>query len=681
MEKDFEMIHNRELSWLVFNERVLQEAQDLSVPLMQRLRFLGIFSNNQDEFIKVRVANLIRMAEPSQRSGYLFTGGYSASELLPLVTARLNESKDVFDSVFYELMDEIRRQGIVLLNERQLSKEQEGFAKDYFSNVISQRIVPLIVKKSADIPFLEDENVYFAVKMERGNSVRNVRYAIIRIPTSSACPRLVVLPSQDERKEVMFIDDIIRLCLDEIFFMFKYDKISAHTFKFLRDAQLMIEDDASKSLIEKMEEGLDNRLHGRVVRIVYDADMPCDVLDLISSKLGMKDLNHIVGGGRYHMLRDLMKFPLVRPDLESQNPEPIMHKFINPHDSLLKVIKNKDILLCYPYHTFKHFIDFLREAAIDPQVERICITLYRTADRSKVINALVNAVKNGKEVIATVELMARFDEEQNVANTDVLQRAGVKVIHGSSGLKVHSKLVLVERREGTDLRGYIYVGTGNFNENTAKIYSDFGLFTTDKSIAKDVKNVFDFLVNNYKHYIYHQLWVSPYNMRSRFERLVEREIANAEAGRVAYLDAKFNSLTDVKMVNLLCKAANSGVKIRLIVRGQCCLNSSEIANIEIISIVDKYLEHARMAIFANDGDEEIFILSADLMTRNLDRRVEVGVPIKDGQIKRLLRKYFDIQFSDNVKARDLSEFGANEYVKVIGDRVRSQDELYNMLKN
>lgn len=675
------MIHNRELSWLVFNERVLQEAQDLSVPLMQRLRFLGIFSNNQDEFIKVRVANLIRMAEPSQRSTYLFTGGYTASELLPLVTARLNRSKEVFDTVFDELMDEIPRQGIVLLNEKQLSKEQEVFAKDYFSNVISQRIVPLIVKKSAAIPFLEDENVYFAVKMERGNSTRNVRYAIIRIPTSSACPRLVVLPLQDQRKEVIFIDDIIRFCLDEIFFMFKYDKISAHTFKFLRDAQLMIEDDASKSLIEKMEEGLDNRLHGRVVRIVYDADMPCDVLDLISSKLGMKDLNHIVGGGRYHMLRDLMKFPRVRPDLESQNPEPIMHKFINPHDSLLRVIKNRDILLCYPYHTFKHFIDFLREAAIDPQVERICITLYRTADRSKVINALVNAVKNGKEVIATVELMARFDEEQNVVNTDVLQRAGVKVIHGSSGLKVHSKLVLVERREGAELRGYVYVGTGNFNENTAKIYSDFGLFTTDKSIAEDVKNVFDFLVNNYKHYIYNQLWVSPYNMRIRFERLVEREIANAEAGRVAYLDAKFNSLTDVKMVNLLYKAANAGVKIRLVVRGQCCLNSSEIDNIEIISIVDKYLEHARMAIFGNNGDEEIIILSADLMTRNLDRRVEVGVPIKDVQIKRLLRKYFDIQFSDNVKARDLREFGDNEYVKVVGDRVRSQDELYNMLKN
>lgn len=675
------MINNRELSWLEFNERVLQEAQDLSVPLMQRLRFLGIFSNNQDEFIKVRVANLIRMAEFGKRSTYLFTGGYSASELLPLVNARLNLSKEVFDRVFEELQLEIKNQGVDMLNEDQLNATQEKFAKEYFANVISPRIVPLIVRKSADIPFLEDGNVYFAVKMERNGSPRNDRYAILRIPTSSACPRIVVLPSDGEKKEVMFIDDIIRLCLDEIFFMFKYDNISAHAFKFLRDAQLMIEDDVSKSLIEKMEEGLDNRMHGRVVRIVYDRSMPEDVLELIASKLGIKNPNNIVDSGRYHMLSDLMKFPKVRPDLENQNPEPLIHKWINPQDSLLRVIKNKDIMLCYPYHTFKHLIDFLREAAIDPQVERICITLYRTAERSKVINALVNAVKNGKEVIATVELMARFDEEQNVANTDILQRAGVKVIHGSSGLKVHSKLVLVERREGKHLRGYAYIGTGNFNESTAKIYSDFGLFTSDKEIGLEVRNVFDFLLNTHKHYVYNQLWVSPYNMRNRFEKLVENEIANAKKGKKAFIDAKFNSLTDIEMVKLLCKAGNAGVTVRLIVRGQCCLNPQDCKNITIISIVDKYLEHARMAIFCNDGDEKIFILSADLMTRNLDRRVEVGVPIKDNQIKRLLRKYFDIQFSDNVKARDLSEFGLNKYVEVHGARVRSQDELYNMLKN
>lgn len=652
----------------------------MSVPLMQRLRFLGIFSNNQDEFIKVRVANLLRMAALGNRTDYKFTGGYSASELLPLVNARLNESKAVFDSVFEDLMGHIKNEKIKVVNDKQLSVDQENFARDYFSNVISQRIVPLIVRKSADIPFLEDGNVYFAVKMSRGTSSRNIRYAIIRIPTSSACPRMVVLPSVGDGKEVIFIDDIIRLCLDEIFFMFKYDLISAHTFKFLRDAQLMIEDDASKSLIEKMEEGLDNRMHGRVVRIVYDSKMPEDVLSLISSKFGMRDDNHIIGGGRYHMLSDLMKFPRVRPDLESQNPEPLIHKFINPHDSLLKVIKGRDILLCYPYQSFKHFIDFLREAAIDPQVERICITLYRTAERSKVINALVNAVKNGKEVIATVELMARFDEEQNVENTDVLQRAGVKVIHGSSGLKVHSKLVLVERREGAKLRGYAYVGTGNFNENTARIYSDLGLFTVNSEIADDVRNVFDFLVNTYKHFTYNRLWVSPYNMRNRFERLVEREIEYAKKGRMATIDGKFNSLTDVKIVNLLCKAAKAGVKIRLVVRGQCCLNSSECENIEIISIVDKYLEHARMVIFGNGGNEDFFILSADLMTRNLDRRVEVGVPILDIQIKKLLRRYFEIGFSDNVKARDLGEFGVNKYVVREGDRVRSQDALYNMLK-
>ncbi len=674
-------LNNRELSWLDFNERVLQEATDTSVPLLQRIRFLGIFSNNQDEFVKVRVANLIRLCQNKETDKIKFTGGYTAAELLPLVDKRLSKTKHRFTRVYNSLLKGLEQNGISILNEHQLSPEQELFVRDYYTNVISPRLVPLIVRKSVNIPFLEDWNVYLGVKMNCGKSTR---YAIIHIPTSSACPRFVVLPSESAAKtEVMFIDDIIRFVLDEIFFMFRYQKIEAYSFKFSRDAQLMIEDDFSKSLLEKMEEGITNRMHGKPVRLVYDKDMPADLLELIAKKLGLRDPERIDESERYNMLSDFMKFPKVRPDLENQNPEPLFHKLINPNNSFLKNLRTRDILLCYPYHTFTHLIDFLREAAIDPQVERIYITLYRTAERSKVINALVNAAKNGKEVIAMIELMARFDEEQNVASTDFLQRAGVKVIHGTPSLKVHSKTILVERREGKNIRGYSYIGTGNFNENTAKIYSDFGLFTTNKPIVEDMRKMFDFLLNTHKHHNYSELLVAPYDMRDKIDKLINQEIANKKRGKPAYIHAKFNSLTDERMAQKLYKASQEGVEIRLIVRGACCLMPKVTGvsdNIEVISIVDKYLEHARMMIFANGGSDKHFILSADLMTRNLDRRVEIGVPIYDNSIKKLLSKYFDTQWKDNVKARSLELCGDNKYVKTSSENHhRAQDELYTIL--
>ena len=674
-------MNNRELSWLDFNERVLQEATDPSVPLLQRIRFLGIFTNNQDEFIKVRLAHLIRLCQTKDTAKTLFTGDYEAAQLLPLVDKRLRTTKERFTIVYNELMRELQQNNISILNEHQLSDEQIAFLRDYYTNIISPRLVPLIVRKSVEIPFLEDSKVYLAVKITNNTSTR---YAIIQIPTSSACPRLVVLPSKNkEHNEIIFIDDVIRLLLDDIFFMFRYTKIEAYAFKFSRDSHMMIEDDFSKSLHEKMEEGLTSRMHGKPIRIVYDKEMPKDLLDLISKKLGLKDPERIDEGGKYQLLSDFRKFPKLRPDLENQNPEPLYHWLINPADSFLKNLRSRDILLCYPYQTFTHFIDFLREAAIDPRVERIYITLYRTAGRSKVINALANAAKNGKKVIAIIELMARFDEEQNVANTDFLQRAGVKVIHGIQSLKIHSKTVLIERRESKGIRGYCYVGTGNFNENTAKIYSDFGLFTTNTAIVEDIRKVFDFLLHPHRHHNHSELLVAPYDMRDKIEKLVHHEITNKRIGKPAYIHAKFNSLTDKKMIDLLYKASQEGVQIRLIVRGSCCLapkvnGLSE--NIEVISIVDKYLEHARMMIFANGGKEKHFILSADLMTRNLDRRIEIGVPIQDNSIKKLLTKYFDTQWKDNVKARSLEYYGENEQVKTPSEnQYRAQDELYKML--
>lgn len=675
-------IYNRELSWLQFNDRVLQEAQDKSVPLMQRLRFLGIFSNNQDEFIKVRVANLIRYTELKGKNMLLMSGGYSPSELLPLVNERVHISQAIFRRTYSEILSEMEEHGVFVVNESNLSEKQKEFCRDYFFSVISVRLVPLMLRKSIEIPFLPDGKIYLAVKMTNS---KTSRYAILQIPVSDACPRFIVLPSEEDRTNVIFLDDIIRLFLDDIFFMFSYDTITSHTFKIVRDAVLALDDDVSKSFSEKMINSISKRERGRPIRLIYDSLMPNDVLDTISRKLGFKSSEQLEAGGRYHLMRDLMKFPKVRPQLENSNPQPLLHPLIDPFNSIINVIKKQDVLLCYPYHTFKHFIDLLREAAVDPRVQSISITLYRTATHSKVINALLNAVKNGKLVTVLVELKARFDEEQNIDNTDLLQNGGVKVIHSLEGLKIHSKLLLIERSEGANsTKGYVYVGTGNFNENTTGVYSDFGLFTADQIVANDARKVFDFLQNTHKHPQFKQLIVSPYYMRMQIEELIENEIKNAKKEKKAYLYAKFNSLTDEKMITLLYKASCAGVKIKLLVRGACCLQAGvkeKSENIEVRSIIDKYLEHARLIICCNGGKPHSYIMSADLMTRNLDRRVEVGIPITNKEIHRTLKAYFDIQWRDNVKARVTAPPYENNYVECTGQEHRSQIELYNYFKN
>jgi len=678
-------IYNRELSWLAFNNRVLQEAQDSSVPLLQRLRFLGIYSNNQDEFIKVRVGNLIRMSKMRNVNQQITTGGYLAKDLLTLIDMGLMKSSKIVNTTYLEILDGMEKEGIFVLDESNINDEQIKFCQDYYADVISSRLVPINVKKTTKLPFLPDNHIYHAVRISTG---RMFRYFIIQIPISSACPRFVVLPSSDgKRKEIIFLDDIIRLCLNEIFFMFKYDTICAYTFKILRDAELTLDDDVSKSLISKMEEGLENRLHGKPIRLIYDREMPNDLFNLISTKFRLKTSDELAPGGRYHHMKNLMDFPKVRPDLEVKKPLPENHPSIKPFSSILHVIRHKDILLNYPYHRFENFIDFLREAAIDPKVERIYITLYRTAERSKVINALINAAKNGKQVIVLLELMARFDEEQNVRNTDLLQDAGIKVIHGIEGVKIHSKLVLIERRESSTIKGYVYVGTGNFNESTAKIYADFGYFTYNQVIVNDARVVFDFLQNTHRHFHCKKLLVAPYYMSDEFVRMVENEIRNARKGKEAYVYGKFNSLTDPTMILLLYKASMAGVLIKLIVRGACCLRSgvkgmSE--NIKIISIVDIYLEHARLFIVCNGGKDSTYIMSADWMPRNLHRRVEVGIPITDKIIKKTLKQVFNIQWSDNVKAREVKDLNTNNYITNDKKPFRSQMELhafYKGLKN
>ena len=675
-------IYNRELSWLQFNDRVLQEAGDRSVPLMQRLHFLGIFSNNQDEFIRVRLAGVQRLAELKGKNPPKLSGGYTASQLLPLIDRRLEASRGIFLSAYSDIISEMECHGIHVVDEQRLSAEQLEFCRHYFYSVVSVRLVPLILRKSVEIPFLPDGRTYLAVRMA---GAKSSRYAIVQIPVSNACPRFVVLPSEGGRTDVIFLDDIIRLFLDDIFFMFGYDSITAHTFKVVRDAEFTLDDDVSKSMSEKMFQGLHKREHGRPVRLIYDGAMPDDILQTLILKMRIRRDGQIEPGGRYHQMRDLMKFPSVRPDLEEPRAEPMSHPLINPHDSILKVIRRQDILLCYPYHTFNHFIDLLREAAVDPRVQSIQITLYRTASHSKVIQSLLSAVRNGKQVTAVVELKARFDEEQNIEVAEMLQNGGVKVVHSLEELKVHSKLLLVERHEGSALRGYVYVGTGNFNEDTAGIYGDFGLLTADRQTAEDARRVFDFLQNTHRHPEYKKLVVSPYYMRRQIEAVIDGEIKQAKKGKKAYIYGKFNSLTDERMVEKFYEASRAGVEVRLIVRGACCLEAgvkglSE--RIEVRSIVDKYLEHARLLIARNGGRPRSWIMSADMMTRNLDRRVEVGIAIADKDIHTTLEDYFDIQWRDNTKARLIAPPYGNGYVPCGENEKsrRSQSELYDYFK-
>lgn len=675
--------NNRELSWLSFNERVLQEAQDPSVPLLSRLQFLGIYSNNQDEFFRVRIANLMRLNRSRKQRNRQLLGGYTPAALLEAVSRRADRGQELFASTYRDILRQMEACGIRVVDEKHLSEAQQHFCRDYFATVVSPRLVPLILRKSVKIPFLPDGNAYLGVKMScDGESA--ARYAVVRIPVSSACPRFVVLPSEQGHSDVIFLDDVIRLMIDDIFFMFTYDRISAHTFKIMRDAELTIDDDVSKSLFERIAEGVEERRYGSPIRLIYDRQMPQDLLDMLVDKLKLKP-EMLAPGERYHLMKDLMKFPRVRPELLTAHPEALRHPDILPFQSILKVVRRRDLFLNYPYHPFQHFIDFLREAAIDPRVESIFITLYRTAEHSKVINALVNAARNGKQVAVLVELKARFDEEQNIEHTDLLQREGVRILHTIEDLKVHSKIVLVERHEGSGLRGYAYIGTGNFNEDTARIYGDYGLLTAHRGIVDDVRNVFGFLMNSHKRFRYKHLLVSPYYMRDAFTELIDREIRNARKGRPAYIRAKCNSLTDERIIERLYEAGRAGVEIRLIVRGACCLQPAVQGmsdRIRAISIVDMYLEHARLYLFANGGDEVAYIGSADWMSRNLDRRVEVCTPILDHGILQCLHRVFDLQWADNVKARDLADQEHNPHVKAApeAERLRSQAAFYDFYK-
>lgn len=675
---------NREISWLSFNERVLQEASDPSTPLIERLKFLGIFSNNRDEFYRVRVATINRLTKLGKKAIDIY--GDDPKELLQKLQRKVIEQQQNFEEIYQELLHELAKQNVFIINEKQLNQNQQQYVKDYFHNQVETNLFPIMVDENKPFPYMKDKSGYLFVRLISTVQKQKNKYALIEIP-SRTTSRFIILPQEKNKKYIILLDDVIRYNVHEMFSVFGYTTKEAINIKLTRDAELDIDQDVSKSMLEKISKGVKDRKKGQPVRFVYDSTMSKEMLAFIMKKLGMDKKDNAIPGGRYHNFKDFIGFPNIgEKKLMYEHPRPLNHKYLyHINTSILNVIKQKDILLHYPYHTYDHTITLLREASIDPTVESIKITLYRVADSSKIANALVNAIKNGKKVTVLVELQARFDEENNIYWANKLQEEGATVIYGVPGLKVHSKLFLITTRiRGKEIK-YAHIGTGNFNEKTARIYTDFSLLTADKNITDEISSVFDFYANNFKTGVYKHLAVAPFFMRQTFVNLIDKEISNAKAGKKASMILKMNSLVDKDMIEKLYEASQAGVQITLIVRGICSL-VTEIAgysdNIKAYSIVDKYLEHARVFIFANGGNEKIYITSADWMSRNLDSRSEVAVPILDADVKKQIKDIINIQISGNTKVRILDRLQQNLYKKAKpGERkIRVQDEIYNYLK-
>ncbi len=675
---------NREISWLWFNERVLQESADKNVPLIERLRFLGIFSNNLDEFFKVRYATVKRIVEAG-KNGKSVLGGEKAKDLLEEITKICIQQQTKSLGILKHIEDELENQNIFILQESELSEKQQEFVKRYFLQKVSPQLMTIILNDLTRFPTLKDTAAYLAVRMliKSNGGKKEKRFALIEIP--KGIDRFVVLPKQGDKNYIIILDDLIRYCLGSIFTMFEYEAISAHMVKITRDAELDMDNDLSKSFIEKISSSVEHRKIGDPVRFVYDKSIGKDTLQFLQEKMNIEDTDSVIPGGRYHNRRDYMGFPsLGRQDLLYDKISPLPIKGLSMEGSILEEIAKKDYLQYTPYQTFAYILKFLREAALDPKVRSIKITVYRLASDSHIAASLINAVKNGKQVTVQIELQARFDEQANIEYAEQLQAEGVKLIFGVPGLKVHSKICVIEREEREEIKRYGFISTGNFNESTARIYTDYTLFTAHVPILKELNKVFDFFETTYKINKYKHLIVSPHYTKSTFTKLIDNEIANAIVGKEAYIKIKMNSFTSYKMVDKLYEASRAGVKIQLIIRGICCLvpgvkGMSE--NIEAISIVDKFLEHTRLFVFANDGNSKVYISSADWMTRNLDYRVEVGCPIYDEDIKKELVETFEICWKDNMKARIFSEKQDNAYRKTRGAKSRSQFATYDYYVN
>ncbi|MBK7433828.1 MAG: polyphosphate kinase 1 [Chitinophagaceae bacterium] len=674
----------RDISWLSFNARVLQEAADDTVPLRERIRFLGIFSNNLDEFFRVRVAALKRMIELGNRSRMHLE--LDPGAIIEEIQDKVLEQQKEFERIWNEILRELRKQDIFLVNEKQLNREQQKFILNYFQEEIRSNIVPLMIESIHEFPVLNDKSIYLACKLSKKDRSIPQKYALVSVP-ARRLSRFLILPSSQGRQYIILLEDVIRFCLPSIFAFFGYDNFAAHIIKVTRDAEIDIDNDVSTSLIQKIEKGLKNRKKGKPVRFIFDKAIDPSLLTYLVKRMGLKDKDSLIPGGRIHNFKDFIDFPESVFDYKKLRKKPFIHPDLRNIKRVTDLVLKKDVLLNFPYHSFDSVIDLLREAAIDPEVSSIKITCYRLAPRSKIINALTNAVRNGKQVTVVLELRARFDEEANLEWKEELEEAGVKVLLGVHNMKVHAKICLIKKRVNNQTIHYGFVSTGNLNERTAQIYGDHCILTSDRNIMADVNRIFNYLeqpktrgpiLKTCK-----TLMVSPVGMRKQLIQLISREIAFARAGKPALIILKLNSLSDEILIDKLYEAARAGVEIKLVIRGIFCLpteNKKFKIPIQAISIVDEYLEHARVMIFGNGGKEKVFISSADWMVRNIDHRIEVAAPVFEQNIKQELKDIVLIQLKDNIKARILDNDLSNQYVNPRNTRkVRSQVETYNYL--
>lgn len=678
----------RDISWLSFNARVLQEANDPSVPLKERIRFLGIFSNNSDEFFRVRVATLKRMVEFSEkRKRANMHMEHNPQAILDQIQTIVLQQQNEFNRIWNGIIKELKKQKIVLVDEQHLTKEQKVFVKNFFDEQVRANVIPLMIESLPQLPYLRDKSIYLGVVMRKKNSAYKQKYALIEVP-AKANGRFVLLPSKPGEKCIMLLEDVIRYNLPHIFSYFEYNHFEAHVFKVTKDAEIDIDNDISTTFVEKIEKGLKNRRKGKPVRFVYDKEMDAGLLEYLIRRLNLNRKSNIIPGGRIHNFRHFMDFPDVFHN-KNIRKQSFVHPLLSGTSRVTDIIVKHDVMLHFPYHSFNAIIDVLREAAMDPDVNCIKITAYRLATNSQIINALINAARNGKEVIVMLELKARFDEEANIEWKRILEDEGVTVLLGVPKMKIHAKLCLIKKRVNNKTIQYGFVSTGNLNEKTAKVYSDYCLLTSNRNIMADINRIFNYL-EHWKNGTDQlkqckTLMVCPTNMRKQINTLIQKEIKNAKAKKQASIILKMNSLSDEQLIYQLYEAAEAGVSIKIIVRGIFCAMMQH-KKFKImpycISIVDEYLEHSRVFIFHNSGNEKIFISSADWMIRNLDHRVEAAVTIVNKDIQQEIKDIIHIQLRDNVKARILDNELLNNYVTLQDKKkIRSQIETYRYLFN
>lgn len=671
----------RDISWMYFNERILQEATRPHVPLLERLSFLGIYSNNLDEFFRVRMASQSRIAECADRAAV--RESEHAKKIIKQIGKLNAHYAKAYAQAVEQVTEELRRENICLVDDTEVTPGQLDFIRSYFRERLSGFIVPVWFSAIKWLDYENDENIYLAVKVSRTEPKPVADYAFLEVPVGP-CGRFVRLPDHEGRSYLMYLDDVVRCCLPLVFEGLGFTSFEAYTFKFTRDAEMEIDNDLRTGILQKISKGVKSRKRGEPLRVLYDARIPKDLLKRVLRKLDLDSLDTVLASGRYQNHKDFMRFPdCGRADLRYPTWTPILKRELDGPASLLDRIRQKDRFIHVPYHNFDSFIRILQEAAVSKEVESIKITLYRLARESKVVRALIGAARNGKKVTVVIELLARFDEASNINWSKRMQEAGIKVIFGVEGLKVHSKIVHIGMKRGADIA---CISTGNFHEGNARTYTDCMLMTASRRLVKDVDSVFGFIERPYTPVRFKELLVSPNEMKNRFVALINNEIKNRKSGKPAYIKIKINHITDPVMVEKLYEASRAGVDIDLLVRGNCSLvpgipGVSD--HIRIAGIIDRYLEHSRIFVFAAGGEERVFIGSADWMPRNLDNRVEVVTPVYDPEVKEEMKRIVDFGLRDTLQARIVDGEGKNLFKQPDegGQPFRSQEALYEYYLN